>query len=93
MSLKLDSVREHRCQHCGRHVTPTFARVHGDNDDIVHRCLGCDCYRRVCRGSAAGNDVTMPDPADELHETRNRGQRVAAPSDATRTLTQRGDSE
>jgi hypothetical protein len=93
MSSSLDRGAEHRCQHCGRHVTAAFARVHGDNDDIVHRCLGCDCYRRVCRGSAAGVDVDMPDPDDELHQNRNRGQRVSAASDATRTLTNGGDSK
>lgn len=65
-----------QCRFCDRHVTDTFRRVHGDNDDVAHRCLGCDCFRRVSRGSAAGVNVDLPDPADQPN--RNRGQRVGA---------------
>jgi len=64
------------CRHCDRHVTETFRRVHGDNDDIAHRCLGCDCFRRISRGSAAGVNVDLPDPVDQPN--RNRGRRVDA---------------
>jgi len=71
---------DRECRHCGRHVTRTFARVHGDDDDVAHRCLGCDCFRRICRGSAAGLELDMPDPRRDAHANRNRGRRVAAPT-------------
>lgn len=29
------------CRNCGAHVTDQFARVFGDNEDIVHTCMGC----------------------------------------------------
>ncbi|WP_117595699.1 MULTISPECIES: DUF7563 family protein [Haloprofundus] len=34
-----------RCSNCGRHVTPQFARVFGDNIDDVHGCLDCTTSR------------------------------------------------
>lgn len=74
---------DRECRHCGRHVTRTFARVHGDDDDVAHRCLGCDCFRRICRGSAAGLELEMPDPRRDGHANRNRGRRVAAPNATT----------
>lgn len=46
--------REHRCQHCGGHVTPRFERVMGDTNDVVHRCPRCDQSTRLLNGSAAG---------------------------------------
>jgi len=52
--------------------------VFGDEHDRVHRCLGCDCFRRVSKGSAAGQTIDLADPTDQPN--RNRGQRV----DATR---------
>lgn len=30
-----------RCTNCGKHVTPQFARVFGDNEDVVHQCMEC----------------------------------------------------
>jgi hypothetical protein len=30
-----------RCQNCGQHVTPQFARVFGDNRNVVDGCPGC----------------------------------------------------
>lgn len=30
-----------RCRNCGSYVSETFARVFGDNDDRIHRCLHC----------------------------------------------------
>ncbi|WP_435064301.1 DUF7563 family protein [Halobaculum sp. EA56] len=30
-----------QCVRCGHHVTERFARVFGDNEDVVHRCIGC----------------------------------------------------
>jgi len=65
-----------RCLHCGKHVIERFRAVHGDEDDRAHRCLGCDCFRRVSRGSAAGVDVDLVDPIDQPN--RLRGQRVDA---------------
>ena len=67
-----------RCRHCDTHISDTFRRVHGDNDDIAHRCPACDCFRRLSRGSAAGVNVDLPDPDD--HPNRNRGQRVGTPA-------------
>ena len=29
------------CLTCGNHVTERFARVFGDNKDVVRRCIGC----------------------------------------------------
>ena len=29
------------CNNCGAHVTVQFARVFGDNNDNVDRCLAC----------------------------------------------------
>lgn len=64
------------CLNCGRHVTERFSAVYGDEHDRAHRCLGCDCFRRVSKGSAAGVDVDLVDPAEDPN--RNRGQRVGA---------------
>ncbi|UHQ95048.1 DUF7563 family protein [Haloterrigena alkaliphila] len=50
------------CEHCGEHVSERFCRVYGDNRDRAHRCSECDTYRRLTRGSAAGIDVSIPDP-------------------------------
>ena len=68
---------DHRtCRHCGAHVSDRVAAVHGDDEDIAHRCPGCDCFRRLSQGSAAGIDVNVPDPAE--NPNRNRGQRVGS---------------
>lgn len=29
------------CSNCGEHVTAKFARVFGDNDDNVNKCIAC----------------------------------------------------
>ncbi|MCU4750955.1 hypothetical protein OB919_02985 [Halobacteria archaeon AArc-curdl1] len=50
------------CLHCGAHVSEQFGRVFGDDRDRAHRCSECDSYRRLCRGSGAGVDVSVPDP-------------------------------
>ncbi|MDZ7729840.1 MAG: hypothetical protein U5K37_00740 [Natrialbaceae archaeon] len=39
-----------RCQNCGTHVTQQFARVFGDNGDIVHGCPACTTYREMQSG-------------------------------------------
>jgi len=54
--------RDHRCQHCGGHVTPRFERVMGDTDDVAHRCPRCDESTRLLNGSAAGQYPSRPDP-------------------------------
>ena len=61
------------CLHCGAHVTSDFERVHGDQDDRVHRCYNCDSKPRVALGSAAGLDVDHPDPKE--YPGRNGGLR------------------
>ncbi|MFC7047317.1 hypothetical protein ACFQH6_19580 [Halobacteriaceae archaeon GCM10025711] len=52
-----------RCQGCGSFVTSDFARVFGDQDNVVHRCLDCDSFRRLNQGSGAGQPVS-----DTIHE-------------------------
>jgi len=34
-----------RCVNCGNQVTRQFARVFGDNRDVVHACPDCATYR------------------------------------------------
>ncbi len=36
-----------RCVSCGNQVTPQFARVFGDNGDVVHACPDCSTYREM----------------------------------------------
>lgn len=36
-----------RCVTCGNHVTRQFARVFGDNGDVVHACPECSTYREM----------------------------------------------
>jgi hypothetical protein len=50
------------CEFCGSHVTDRFCRVFGDDDDRVSRCPECDTWVRIHEGSAAGRDVSTPDP-------------------------------
>jgi|GEM_PF-830351 hypothetical protein len=77
MSLDRPSdTSQQQCRHCGAHVSSRFAAVHGDEDDVAHRCPACDCFRRLSRGSAAGLNVGLPDPIEQPN--RNRGQRVEA---------------
>jgi RNase P subunit RPR2 len=40
-----------RCRNCGAYVTSTFARVFGDNHDIVYACLECSTMRALRDGS------------------------------------------
>jgi hypothetical protein len=51
-----------RCQFCDSHVTRDFARTFGDAENVAHRCLNCDTFGRVSSGSAAGRDISLPDP-------------------------------
>lgn len=36
-----------RCISCGTQVTRQFARVFGDNRDVVHACPDCSTYREM----------------------------------------------
>ncbi|MFC4248249.1 hypothetical protein ACFOZ7_15145 [Natribaculum luteum] len=36
-----------RCVNCGHQVTRQFARVFGDNRDVVHACPECSTYREM----------------------------------------------
>ncbi|WP_083902792.1 DUF7563 family protein [Natrinema versiforme] len=56
------SVDRSTCKHCGAHVTDRFRRVFGDDGDRAHRYGDCDTYARLSRGSAAGIDVSVPNP-------------------------------
>ena len=49
------------CDGCGAFVTDRFVRVFG-RDGTAHRCPECDTWVRIEEGSAAGRDVSTPDP-------------------------------
>ena len=42
------------CQNCGTHVSERFARVMGDENNIVHACPQCDSEGALRAGTAAG---------------------------------------
>lgn len=74
-----DPIDRSTCQHCGAHVSRDFRQTFGDQDDVAHRCQACDCMTRLSKGSAAGQEVDFPDPAEQPN--RNRGARVDARTD------------
>ena len=39
-----------RCRACDNHVTVQFARVFGDNENVVHGCPACTTYRELQAG-------------------------------------------
>lgn len=45
-----------RCRNCGTHVTQQFARVFGDNGDVVHGCPACTTYREMQSGGHLPSD-------------------------------------
>ncbi len=45
-----------RCRNCGTHVTQQFARVFGDNGDVVHGCPSCTTYREMQSGGHLPGD-------------------------------------
>ncbi|MWV39555.1 MULTISPECIES: hypothetical protein [Natrialba] len=45
-----------RCRNCGTHVTQQFARVFGDNGDVVHGCPSCTTYREMQSGDHLPGD-------------------------------------
>ena len=60
-----------RCKFCGTVVSDDFCRVFGDQEDVIWRCLACDCKKRLQKGSGADKNVRLPDPSK--HPNRNRG--------------------
>ena len=64
MAVKIAATRKSVCGHCGAHVTRDFRRVYGDADNRAHRCHECDTLVRLREGSAAGLDVSTPDPQE-----------------------------
>lgn len=51
------------CVTCGNHVTERFARVFGDNRDVVRRCIGCSRAADLDESSA-------PDDQDAFEDRR-----------------------
>ncbi len=47
-----DADKQRRCQNCDAAVTKRFARVFGDNEDIVHACPSCTSYREMTTAAA-----------------------------------------
>jgi len=45
-----------RCRNCGTFVSQQFARVFGDNEDAVHRCIECS-NRSTLRNGEGGDRV------------------------------------
>lgn len=46
-----------RCINCGNQVTRQFARVFGDNRDVVHACPDCSTYREMKTSDFIPEDV------------------------------------
>jgi NAD-dependent SIR2 family protein deacetylase len=44
------------CQHCGGHVTDSYARVFGTNDGEVYGCPDCMNGRAIRNGAPAKTD-------------------------------------
>jgi hypothetical protein len=44
-----------RCRNCGAYATSQFAKVFGDNDDEIHRCIECSTLRNLQQGAATQN--------------------------------------
>jgi len=82
MRLRQQNAAE--CQNCGAHVSRDFRRTFGDQDDIAHRCTACDCMPRIARGTAAGKELSYPDPEDQPQ--RNQGGRTDARADGGESL-------
>lgn len=54
LSDSVDIVVMPACRNCGAHVTDQFARVFGDNEDIVHTCMGCGANSQLGAHPDAG---------------------------------------
>lgn len=46
-----------RCINCDNQVTRQFARVFGDNRDVVHACPECSTYREMKTADYIPEDV------------------------------------
>ena len=55
-SLKPKSPVKNECRNCGGRVSADFARVFGDNDGVVHRCMQCTCQAHLFHGGGADPD-------------------------------------
>lgn len=40
-----------QCRNCGAYVSSQFAKVFGDNDDEIHRCIECSTLRNLQQGA------------------------------------------
>ena len=40
-----------RCRNCGTYVSSQFAKVFGDNEDEIHRCIECTTLRDLQQGA------------------------------------------
>lgn len=43
------------CENCGSAVTPAFARVFGDNANVVYACPNCAVAREIYEGRTTGH--------------------------------------
>lgn len=64
----LDAEDKTECRFCGESVSKDFRRVFGDQDDVAHRCRECDVFSRLQRGSAAAQQVKIPDPQENAQK-------------------------
>lgn len=44
-----------RCRNCGTYVSSQFAKVFGDNEDEIHRCIECSTLRDLQQGAGTWN--------------------------------------
>jgi hypothetical protein len=61
VSFALSFSDPNTCETCGAHVSDRFVKVFGVGG-TAHRCPECDTWVRIHEGSAAGRDVSTPDP-------------------------------
>ena len=78
MSVELEPTDDSECRNCGARVSDLFRRVAGDSDDVAHRCRSCDSDRRISRGSAAGLELSIPDPETTPGHQRNDSTALVA---------------
>jgi hypothetical protein len=52
------------CNNCGGFVTPRFARVFGDNDDVVQGCVSCLTTAEMTGGRPGGRTRFSPVDAE-----------------------------
>lgn len=52
-----DEYRESQCQNCGSHVSESFRRVLGDNENVAHACSNCSPRNSEYPGRVAGVDT------------------------------------